>query len=278
MIYNLSINQKSVIDNNWDLGLDELAVFDVMHKIFTTFPNLKSIIYENKEWYWIDYGLIQKELPLLRHKDNWFREAIKKLKSCGLIDINPDNQKMAKTFYRMGENSHKMVSNSDFSDSFPVPPPKPIEVSQTSTQMSGRPLPISIDYNNTNYKDVEDIGEKTKIENEDEDGLPTLSGITELSNIIWKDNLWKEQIIISTGLSTGDMETSFSNLLKWMKIFNLHISNTDDIRNINARKYKILFIGWLRMKKSLGVKLSDFTVDNTKEGIKNQLAAPLRRL
>ena len=276
MIFNLSINQKTVIDNNWDLGLDELAVFDVMHKIFTTFPNLKSIIHENKEWYWIDYGLIQKELPLLRHKDNWFRDAIKKLRACGLIDINPDNQKMAKTFYRMGVNSHKMFSNSDFSNSFPQPLPKPIEVSPTSTQTSGRPLPISVDYNSTNYKVVEEVGEKPKIENED--GLPTLSSITELSNIIWKDQLWKEQIIISTGLSTGNPETSFSNLFKWMKIFNLHISNTEDIRNINARKYKSLFIGWLRMKKSLGVKLSDFTVDSSKEGIKNQLAAPLRRL
>lgn len=138
-------------------------------------------------------------------------------------------------------------------------PPPPWKNPPTSVVKT----PLLIDNIN---KDVLEVGEAKKTED-----LPTLEGILEISNLVFKEKIWLEQICISTSTNLKDM-------VKWMRAFNLHISNTEDIFNITPRKYKILFFGWLRSKSSNGVKLSDFTVDNTTSQQKQSLAPPLTRI
>ena len=279
MIFTININQKAIIDNGWDLGLNELAIFDAMHKIFTTFPRLQKKIMDDKEWYWIDYELIKKQLPLLKHEENWFRQILKKLQTYGLIEINPENQKLAKTYFRMGENAYKMFSNSDLNE----PLSKPIKVAETSIQTSSTPLSNPIDNNYTNYyvvkevgeneknaktetlqeKLISKVGEKVELNKSLEDRLPTLEGVIALAKICWRDKLWLEQVRMNT--STTEKE-----LGDWMKLFNLHISNTENIIDVTERKYKVLFLGWVRAKKASGVKISDY------KPIKEQITSPLR--
>lgn len=129
--------------------------------------------------------------------------------------------------------------------------------------------PPIIEYTN---KVVLEVQEAKKIEKKVEiDNLPTLEGIIAISNEVYKEKIWLEQICIATS-------TKITDMVKWMKVFNLSISNTEQINNITPRRYKSLFLGWMRTKTSKGVKLSDFTVDNTAGQQKQALAPPLTRI
>lgn len=140
-----------------------------------------------------------------------------------------------------------------------IPPTPPCENPPTSVEKP----PLLIDNNNIKYN--------KKGETEKNQNLPTLKEIIEISNDVYQDIMWREQICMSSGIS------DVKDLVKWMRAFNLHISNTEDITNVTDRKYKNLFIGWLRAKKANGVKLSDFIAESSNQP-KQMLAPPLTRL
>lgn len=158
--------------------------------------------------------------------------------------------------------SKKVTEFDENNEQYPpckIPPTPPFENPPTSVEKT----PLLIDNIN---KEVIVIGETEKIKN-----LPTLEGVIEISNKIFKEKIWVEQICMSTSTKLPDM-------VKWMRAFNLHISNSEDIENLTDRKYKHLYVGWLRAKKASGVKLSDFTLDNSQGQQKQALAPPLTRL
>lgn len=96
---------------------------------------------------------------------------------------------------------------------------------------------------------------------------PELETTLKIANKVLKNDIWIDQICIST-------QNTRDTLKSWMRIFNLHVSESDDIYNMDERLYKKLFIGWLRMKKSAGVRLSDYNSDNSETPSKNKHNAP----
>jgi hypothetical protein len=113
MLYNIGINQKAVIDHKWDtLDFQHLCVFDAMHKIFTTFTKIQKLTDEEGEWYWLNYDLLLEQLPLLRIKSkNRLRDLIKELEKYSLINFNSNNQKLGRTYFRLGENAQCLISD-----------------------------------------------------------------------------------------------------------------------------------------------------------------------
>lgn len=265
MLYNIVINQKAVIDNKWNLDLYDISVFDAMHKILYFFPDIKSIIHDNKEWFWINYDLIRQQLPLIQYQDNWYRNTIKRLQDCGLIDIYPDNQKLGKTYFRLGKNAHKMFLEVSVNN-IQEPPLKQVD---PSTQTSATPPLKRVDNNYTNYNKEDNIEQTEKTF---EERLPTLPQVIEFAKSSFNDNIWVEQTCMSLMVKTKE------DLKEWMRAFNLHIANTENIVDMTLRKYKTLFIGWMRMKNSKGVKLSDFKTNQNTNEPKHRIAPPLTRL
>jgi hypothetical protein len=115
MLYNIHINQKAIIDNNWEeLDIDHAVIFDAMHKIFTTFKKIEKIVDSGGEWFWLDYNKLSEQLPLLRIKSkDRLREKVKLLAKYGLIEINPNNKALGRTYFRMGMNSSLMFSTGE---------------------------------------------------------------------------------------------------------------------------------------------------------------------
>jgi len=111
MIYNLNINQKAIVDNGWSMDIYHAVVFDAMHKIFTTFPKVQKLNEEGIEWIWVDYKLILSQLPMIKYKSDWLRKVINDLSKFGLIEINPNNQVLNRTYFRLGKRAYLMFSS-----------------------------------------------------------------------------------------------------------------------------------------------------------------------
>ncbi len=72
--------------------------------------------------------------------------------------------------------------------------------------------------------------------------------IKEIANEVWKDKKWMEELCIGCGLTmTGAKD--------WMRQFNLSISQ-DTIDGFDAKRYKKMFQGWLRVKLGGGQKVT----------------------
>ncbi len=72
--------------------------------------------------------------------------------------------------------------------------------------------------------------------------------IKEIANEVWKDKKWIEELCIGCGLTSVGAKD-------WMRQFNLSISQ-DTIEGFNAKRYKKMFQGWLRVKLGGGQKVT----------------------
>ena len=72
--------------------------------------------------------------------------------------------------------------------------------------------------------------------------------VKEIANEVWKDKKWIDELCIGCGLTlTGAKD--------WMRQFNLSISQ-DTITGFDAKRYKKMFQGWLRVKLGGGQKVT----------------------
>jgi hypothetical protein len=71
--------------------------------------------------------------------------------------------------------------------------------------------------------------------------------VRNISNEVWKDQIWKEQICIG-------LKINMDELRAWMALFNSSVSN-DNIPGFNKSKYKKIFRGWFLTQKAKGVVL-----------------------
>jgi hypothetical protein len=107
MKYNILINQKSLVDNGFNIDLIVNYFVDFM---FT--GKMKTIVEGNDLYYKVSYSEIIRQLPLLRikEKDSIYRR-FKRLTEAGLLVPYPDNQKLNAAFYRITEvYSHVLFS------------------------------------------------------------------------------------------------------------------------------------------------------------------------
>lgn len=95
--------------------------------------------------------------------------------------------------------------------------------------------------------------------NKQEIGIVSVKNI---ANEVWKDVAWMESLCMSNGMNMAGAKD-------WMQQFNLSISQ-DNIDNFDARRYKKMFQGWLRVKLGGGQKVTKVSSqeNETKEMLK----------
>ena len=112
MKYTININQKAVIDNGWFiLKANHMAVIDVISTMILS-KNFKEMNDIYGQWFWVSPKLIVKQLPMFDIGDRRCVQLIDDLVTCGLIEKNPDNQALNRTFIRMGTNYSKLMFDS----------------------------------------------------------------------------------------------------------------------------------------------------------------------
>ena len=91
MQYTININQRSVIENGWNLSFDDMAIFDFMSKFILEGALSKHVI-QGKDYFWISFSKIRDELPMLSgNSDSSIRRHISNLVRVGLIERCDDD-------------------------------------------------------------------------------------------------------------------------------------------------------------------------------------------
>ena len=91
MQYTININQRSVIENGWNLSFDDMAIFDFMSKFILEGALSKHVI-QGKDYFWISFSKIREELPMLSgNSDSSIRRHISNLVRVGLIERCDDD-------------------------------------------------------------------------------------------------------------------------------------------------------------------------------------------
>ena len=113
MKYNILINQKAIIDNGWhDIKANHIAVLEVIRSFISSL-SCQRMEDENGLWFWINTKLIIDQIPMFEIKERRCKDLIKDLVKVGLIEINPNNQKLGRSFLRLGKSikSYDFASN-----------------------------------------------------------------------------------------------------------------------------------------------------------------------
>ena len=100
--YNITINQKAVIDNGWDLNLYHIAILEVISD-FINCNAFISISDGQGTWHWCKISKILESLPILDIKERRCKDLINKLCELGLLEINPNNQTLGRHYIRLGK-------------------------------------------------------------------------------------------------------------------------------------------------------------------------------
>ena len=109
MQYTININQRSVIENGWNLSFDDMAVFSFM-KNFILEGALSKHIIHGKDYFWISFSKIREELPMLSgNSDSSIRRHISNLVHVGLIEKCDDEISIKNriSLYRLGKSFSK---------------------------------------------------------------------------------------------------------------------------------------------------------------------------
>lgn len=61
-------------------------------------------------WAWISFELVQQEMPILKiGTKRTYRNYLKILEQCGLIERHPENKTLQKTYLKIGKNYKKVT-------------------------------------------------------------------------------------------------------------------------------------------------------------------------
>lgn len=109
MQYTITINQRSVIENGWNLSFDDMAVFSFM-KNFILEGALSKHVIHGKDYFWISFSKIREQLPMLSsNSDSSIRRHISNLVRVGLIEKCADEISIKNriSLYRLGKSFPK---------------------------------------------------------------------------------------------------------------------------------------------------------------------------
>ena len=124
MQYTININQRSVIENGWDLSFDDMAVFSFM-KNFILEGALSKHVIHGKDYFWISFSKIREELPMLSgNSDSSIRRHISNLVRVGLIEKCDDEISIKNriSLYRLGKSFSKYWRSVNPSKNDDTPP------------------------------------------------------------------------------------------------------------------------------------------------------------
>ena len=124
MQYTISINQRSVIENGWNLSFDDMVIFDFMSHFILEGALSKHII-QKKDYFWISFSKIREELPMLSgNSDSSIRRHISNLVRVGLIEKCDDEISIKNriSLYRLGKSFSKYWRSVNPSKNEDTPP------------------------------------------------------------------------------------------------------------------------------------------------------------
>lgn len=124
MQYTININQRSVIENGWNLSFDDMAVFDFMSHFILEGALSKHVI-QGKDYFWISFSKIREELPMLSgNSDSSIRRHISNLVRVGLIEKCNDEISIKNriSLYRLGKSFPKYWHSVNPSKNNDTPP------------------------------------------------------------------------------------------------------------------------------------------------------------
>ena len=109
MQFTINIDQRSVVENSWDLSFDDMAIFDFMSKFILGGALLKQSTPKG-DFYWVSFSKIREELPMLSgNSDSSIKRHIANLIRVGLIEKCDEEISIRRhlSLYRLGEAYHK---------------------------------------------------------------------------------------------------------------------------------------------------------------------------
>ena len=104
MKWTISINQRAAVELGLEVDMIDLAVFDML-KDYTPCAACKKMQDGEKQYFSVPYKKVLSELPLLPIKtsDGLYRR-FKKLEQAGILEMHPENAKMAMVWFAWGRN------------------------------------------------------------------------------------------------------------------------------------------------------------------------------
>ena len=122
MKYTIHVNQAGADEAGLRGSIDiiDLAVFDAFKDFANSNRCEKMVDAAGKVWFWIDYSLVIEELPYcnLNTKDSVYRR-MRRLADAKIIEFNPDNQKMGRSFFRWSVNYDALITTTKPTDENP---------------------------------------------------------------------------------------------------------------------------------------------------------------
>lgn len=122
MKYTIHVNQAGADEAGLRGSIDiiDLAVFDAFKDFANSNRCEKMVDAAGKVWFWIDYSLVIEELPYcnLNTKDSVYRR-MRRLADAKIIEFNPDNQKMGRSFFRWSVNYDTLITTTKPTDENP---------------------------------------------------------------------------------------------------------------------------------------------------------------
>ena len=102
MKYNISINQKSIIDLKINIDISDAAILDWMLQ-FSHSLKINKIDFNGKTYYFFSYQKIKNDLPILSIGKDAIYRRLKKMCDIGLLVAHPENQTLNRPFYSFSE-------------------------------------------------------------------------------------------------------------------------------------------------------------------------------
>ncbi len=161
MKYNVTINQKAVIDLNLDLDFQDMAIFDLFKDAFPS-SKIISTIHNNKKYILFNWKFVINQLPLLTiSSKTGIHRRIDKLVKAEVLERCKDNGYMQGQYIGAGRLYEKILFSKDLSSYSDEEVQQPIqnEYNQENspihnyvhppTQKSTGPIHNYVPYNNT---------------------------------------------------------------------------------------------------------------------------------
>lgn len=294
MQYTININQRSVIENGWNLSFDDMAVFSFM-KNFILEGALSKHVIHGKDYFWISFSKIREELPMLSgNSDSSIRRHISNLVRVGLIEKCDDEISIKNriSLYRLGKSFSKYWRSVNPSKNDDTPPNLEGYPSKnervTPPNLEGNNNTSILDYQYQNISPngglsasalalQEEKKEKTKTKSKKE---PTI--VTKARNIFepyfekktgekyyWKvaDAVQMKRLInqLKFSRASRDLPTTDDDLLSALQVFLDKINDNWMLANLSvsniSSKYNELVAQARKQKGQIGIVLRNNTDD-----------------
>ena len=292
MQYTININQRSVIENGWNLSFDDMAVFSFM-KNFILEGALSKHVIHGKDYFWISFSKIREELPMLSgNSDSSIRRHISNLVRVGLIEKCDDEISIKNriSLYRLGKSFSKYWRSVNPSKNDDTPPNLEGYPSKnervTPPNLEGNNNTSILDYQ---YQNISPNGglsasaldsKEEKNENPKTKKEPTI--VTKARNIFepyfekktgekyyWKvaDAVQMKRLInqLKFSRASRDLPTTDDDLLSALQVFLDKINDNWMLANLSvsniSSKYNELVAQARKQKGQIGIVLRDNTDD-----------------